>query len=199
MRVTEGLRLCAIVGAFSLFGAGAARAAEVTRFSANGSMATHNSFDGSASLDMSVTRNDKGSSSTTNLFFNKQTCDFSGCSGTFGFGTIPNGDFIIGGGTAKLNTNLAANPGYQVFRYDANGTTPVIGGVITMDWKVIPRQSSSNTGISTFVSGAFSNRFSGTQTSDRATTTGTFFGVPVPKDIAYIGTNKTSQIIINRD
>ena len=88
MRFTEGLRLCAIVGAFSLFGAGAARAAEVTHFSANGNMATHNSFDGSASLDLSVTKDDQGSKSTTNFFFNKQTCDFSGCS-YFGFGPDP--------------------------------------------------------------------------------------------------------------
>ena len=87
-----------------------------------------------------------------------------------------------------------------MFEYDVDGsTTPGIGGVVTIDWKVIPRQSSSNTGHSSFVSGTFSSRFSGSQTSDRATTTGTFFGAPVPKDIAFIGSNKTSQIIINRD
>ena len=63
MRATDGLRLCVMVGAISLYGVGAAHAgAEVTHFSANGNFATHNSFDGTASLDLSVNKNDRGQS-----------------------------------------------------------------------------------------------------------------------------------------
>jgi len=200
------MQLIVVVGAISLWGAGAARAAEVTRFSANGASATLNSFDpitGTA-YDMAVFRNDQGSSATTNFFFNTQICDANGCRGKVGFGPIPNGDFTFGPGAAKLNTNLATNPNYQVFNYvqDASGNytqTATTGGIVTINWTIIPRQSSSFTGVSTFVSGAFSNRFSGEQTSNRATATGTFFGVALPAGGSnLLGTTKQSQMIISR-
>lgn len=207
MKAMRRLGLFTVVGAMSIWAAGAAQAAEVTRFSANGASASHNSFDPATSTayDLSVTKNDQGQSSTTSFFFNKQSCDATTCRGTFGFGTIPNGDFTFGPGAAKLNTNLAANSGYQVFTYVqdfVNNTytqTPTTGGVVVIDWKVIPRQSSSSTGVSTFVSGPFSSRFAGEQSSNRANTTGTLFGVSLPaSSSSLLGTTKQSQIIISR-
>jgi hypothetical protein len=207
MKAMRRLGVLTVVGAMSIWAAGAARAAEVTRFSANGASASHNSFDPATSTayDLAVTRNDQGSTSTTSFFFNKQICDASTCRGTFGFGTIPNGDFTSNPSTAKLNTNLAANPGYQVFNFVqdfANNTytqTPTTGGVVVIDWKVIPRQSNSSTGVSTFVSGGFSTRFTGEQSSNRANTTGTLFGVTLPANSSsLLGTTKQSQIIISR-
>ena len=187
--------------------AGAAQAVEVTRFSANGSSATLNSFDpvtGTA-YDMAVFKNDQGSTSTTNFFFNTQSCDATTCRGKFGFGTIPNGDFTGGPGAGKLNTNLATNASYQVFNYFqdfANNIftqTPTTGGIVTINWTIIPRQSSSSTGVSTFVSGGFSNRVSGESSSNRATATGTFFGVALPAGGSnLLGTTKQSQMIISR-
>ena len=202
MKLTKGLGACAIVGAISLCGAGA----EVVRFTANGAQATHNSFDGTAALDLSVNRNTQGSSTTTFFSFNKQTCGATTCSGTFGFGNIPNGDFNVAGATARLNTNLAANPGFTVFNYtlDLNTgestQTPAIGGIVVIDWSKIPRQSTSSSGTETLVSGGFSTKFTGQRSSDRARSTGTFFGAPIPTDgICFIGTATQSQIIINRN
>jgi len=45
--------------------------------------------------------------------------------------------------------------------------TPTTGGVVVIDWKIIPRQSSSSTGVSTFVAGPFSSRFAGEQSSNQ--------------------------------
>ncbi len=207
MKTMQRLGLFTVAGAISIWAAGTAWAAEVTRFSANGSSATHNSFDPATSTayDLAVFKNDQGQSSTTNFFFNKQICDATSCRGTLGFGTIPNADFTFGPGAAKLNTNLASNPSYQVFNYVqdfVNNTytqTPTTGGVVVIDWKIIPRQSSSFTGVSTFVSGSFSNRFTGEQSSNRANTTGTFFGLQLPtSSSSLLGTTKQSQIIISR-
>jgi hypothetical protein len=206
MRGRIGLGALGFLGALSLLGTGPARAAEVTHFSANGNSASHNSFDGTAALDLSVTRNDSGKSSTTNLFFNKQICDNNGCSGIFGFGTIPNSDLTIGPGAAKLNSNLAAIPGYQVFSYVNDYVnsiftqTPIIGGIITMDWTLIPRESTSFSGTNSFVSGSFSVTQTGSQSANRAKSSGTFFGAPIPTDgIGYLGVNRTSTIQIIRN
>jgi hypothetical protein len=206
MRRRTGFGALGVLGVLSFLGAGPARAAEVTHFSANGSSASHNSFDGTASLDLTVNRNDSGQSSTTNLFFNKQTCDNNGCSGILGFGTIPNGDLTIGGGAAKLNTNLAAIPGYQVFSYvndfvnSVFTQTPITGGIIIIDWKLIPRQSTSSSGTASFVSGAFSVKQTGSQSSDRAKSTGSFFGAPIPTDgFGLFGTTRSSTIQIIRN
>ena len=207
MRMMNGLRSFTVVGAISLLGAGAVRAqTEVTHFKANGATAVHNSFDGTTAYDLSVNRNDSGSSSTTFLSFETQTCnaDFSVCTGIFGFGNIPSGDFNASGGTAGLNTNLATNSGFTVFNYvqDANGfnTTPGFGGIIIINWKKIPRQSSSMTGTQTFVSGGFSNKLTGSQSNDSATSTGTFLGVSLPTNgSGFIGLTKSSQIIIFRN
>jgi hypothetical protein len=209
MRVIRGLGVCAMVATASLFGAGAAHAgAVVAQSKANGAMASHNSFDGTTAYDLGVNRNDTSSGTTTFLSFNTQTCtaDFSVCSGLFGSGNIPNGDFSASTGTASLNTNLATNSGFQVFNYVsdfANGIftqTPAVAGIVIVNWKKIPRQSSSFTGTSTFVSGAFSNKVTGSQTADAATSTGTLFSVPLPANSSsLIGTTRSSQITINRN
>jgi len=209
MRMMNGLRLFTVVGAMSLLSAGAAHAgAEVTRFKANGASASHNSFNGTTGFDLGVNRNDTGSGSTTFLSFNTQTCDanFTICTGVFGFGNIPNGDFSVAGATASLNTNTATNPGFTVFNYVQDNvnntftTTPGVGGIVTLSWKKIPRQSNSSTGTQTFVSGGFSNKFTGTQSSDSATSTGTLLGMPLPTiSSSFVGTTKSSQVIIFRN
>jgi hypothetical protein len=209
MRMMDGLRLFTVVGAMSLLGAGAARAeAEVTHFKANGASASHNSFNGTTAFDLAVNRNDTPSGTTTFFSFNTQTCDaaFTICTGVLGFGNIPNGDFSAGGGAASLNTNLATNPGFTVLNYvqdNVNGTfttTPGVGGIVTINWKKIPRQSNSFTGTSTTVSGGFSTRFTGSQSSDSATTTGTLLGTPLPTiSSSFIGTTKSSQVTISRN
>jgi hypothetical protein len=208
MRTIEALRLGAMVGAICLFGAGAAHAgAVVTQFKANGAMASHNSFDGTTAYDLAVNRNDTGSGTTTFFAFFTQRCDanFTLCTGTFGNGNIPNGDFSASTGTASLNTNLATNSGFQVFNYVQDNvnntftTTPGVGGIVTISWKKIPRQSQSFTGTSTFVFGGFSNKFTGSQSSDSASTTGTLLGVTLPTNSSsFIGSTKSSQIIISR-
>lgn len=209
MRAIEGLRICTVVGAILLFGVGVAQAgAMVTQFRANGATATHNSFDGTTAYDLAVSRNDTSSGKTTFFSFNTQTCDatFTICTGKFGFGNIPNGDFIVGTGAASLNTNLAANSGFQVFTYvqdNSTGTftqTPAVGGLVAINWKKIPRQSQSFTGTSTFVSGGFSTRNTGSQTLDAASTTGTLLGVTLPAfSSSFIGSNNSSQITISRN
>ena len=209
MRMMDGLRLFTVVGAMSLLGAGAAHAAtEVTHFKANGASASHNSSNGTTAFDLAVNRNDTPSGTTTFFSFNTQTCDatFSICTGVLGFGNIPNGDFSAAGGTASLNTNLATNTGFTVLNYvqdNVNGTfttTPGVGGIVTINWKKIPRQSSSFTGTSTFVSGGFSTKQTGSQSSDSATSTGTLLGTPLPTvSSSFIGLTKSSQITISRN
>ena len=209
MRMIDGLRLFTVVGAMSLLGAGAAQAgAEVTRFKANGASASHNSFNGTTAFDLGVNRNDTGSGSTTFLSFRTENCDanFTICTGVLGFGNIPNGDFKVAGATASLNTNTATNPGFTVLNYVndfANGiftTTPGVGDIVTLNWKRIPRQSFSSTRTQTFVSGGFSNKFTGTQSSDSATSTGTLLGMPLPTiSSSFVGTTKSSQVIISRN
>ena len=207
MRIIDGLRLFTVVGAMSLLGAGAAHAgAEVTRFKANGASASHNSSNGTTAFDLGVNRDESGSGTTTFFSFRTETCnaDFTICSGVFGFGNIPNGDFKVAGATTSLNTNLATNPGFTVFNYvNDNGvftTTPGVGGIVTVNWKKIPRQSFSSTGTQTFVSGGFSNKFTGTQSSDSATSTGTLLGMPLPTiSSSFVGTTKSSQVIISRN
>jgi hypothetical protein len=209
MRAMESLRICAMVGAVSLCGAGAARAgAVVTQVKTNGATASHNSFNGTTAFDLGVSRNDASSGSSTFLSFQTQTCaaDFSVCSGIFGFGNIPNGDFSVNGATASLNTNTLTNASFTVFNYvqdNVNGTftqTPGVGGIVTLNWKTIPRQSQSMTGTSTFVFGGFSNKFTGSQDSNSATSTGTLLGTQLPTNSSsFIGTSKTSQIVISRN
>src|SRR6266540_3205558 len=202
MRTTDRITILASVIALSLTVIGAADAAEITRFNANGSSASANGFDGTTFVDLFVTRNEStGQGTTTNLYFNRQSCDVNGsCSGILGYGTIPNADFTPAGGSSKLNTNLAAVPGYQGFSFNSNGQTPISCGVIAIDWKQFPRQSSSSNGQSTFVSGAFSVMFSGSQSSSQARANGSIFATPIPTDsYGLFGQNKTSQLIINRN
>ena len=209
MRAMNGLRICAVAAALSLSGAGVAHAAAtVTQFKANGAMASHNSFDGVTAYDLAVNRNDTGTGTTTFFSFITQTCDanFTVCTGKIGFGNIPNGDFSATSAVASLNTNLATNAGFQLFNYvqdNANGTftqTPTAGGIVTINWNKVPRQSQSFTGTQTLVSGGFSTRLTGTQTSTSARTTGTLLGVALPTTSAsFIGTNSSSQIVIFRN
>jgi hypothetical protein len=209
MKTMDGLRLFTVVGAMSLLGAGAAHAgAEVTHFKANGASASHNSFNGTTAFDLAVNRNDTPSGTTTFLSFTTQTCDatFSICTGVQGFGNIPSGDFSVAGATASLNTNLATNPGFTVLNFvqdNVNGTfttTPGVGGIVTVNWKKIPRQSNSSTGTQTLVSGGFSTKLTGSQSSDSATSTGTLLGTPLPtSSSSFIGTTKSSQVIISRN
>ena len=210
MRMMEGLRICAAVGAIALCGAGAAHAAGVvTQFKANGGMATHNSFDGTTGYDLAVNRNDTASGRTTFFSFFTQTCDatFTICTGKLGFGNIPNADFNVSTGSASLNTNLSTNSGFQTFTYvqdNSAGTfteTPVVStGIVSINWRKDPRQSQSFTGVQTFVSGGFSNKITGSQTTTSATTTGSLLGVTLPAiSSSFVGTNTSSQIIISHN
>jgi len=208
MRFTEGLRVCAMVATVSLVGAGVAHAgATVTSFKSNGANASVNSFNGSTAFDIGVSTNTQPSSGTTTfLSFNLQTCDFTtfSCSGTFGFGSIPNADFSVNGANATLNTNTATNPNFTVFNYvqDSNGNftqSPGVGGIVTISWKKDQRQSTSFKGISTTVSGAFSDSVNGSQNSDSAPANGSVLGTPLPANSAgFIGTASQKQTIISR-
>jgi hypothetical protein len=205
MRITH-LKQVAIVGAVSMLALGAAHAAEVARFSANGSFASVNTFDGSGFLDLGVSRNDQGPSQTTFLSFVKGTCDANGCTGIRGFGTIPHVDLAMGIGSAHLNTNLAAVPGFTVFSFVedfVNGTftqTPITGGVVAINWLISARNKSSRTGQESLSVGGFSVHFNGQSTSNRATATGTVLGAPVaPGGSSFVGNNKTATITIFRD
>jgi hypothetical protein len=204
MGIVKGLCLSALLGIIGLSGARTAAAAEVTHFGANGDFATVNSFD-AVPLDLSVTKNSNGNNASTNLFFNRSTCDDNGCSGIFGFGSIPNGDFTAGPGSARLNTNLAANPGFSVFSYVndyVNGTftqTPITGGIVAIDWKSIPRNSTKQTGESTITSNGFSIHTSGSSSFVRANATGSFFGIPLSgAGQNAIGTNNSRTMVISR-
>jgi hypothetical protein len=202
--VVKGLSRVALIGAFALVGARAASAAEVTHFGANGDMATVNTFD-NPPLDLSVTRDDNGKNATTNLFFNQSICDDFGCSGIFGFGTIPNGDFSAGPGSARLNTNLASNPSFTAFSFvfdfttGTNTQTPITAGIVMIDWKSVPHNSSKQTGESTTTSNGFSTHTSGSSSFVRATATGSFFGVPIGVGSDSIGTNNSRTIVISHD
>jgi hypothetical protein len=195
------------VAAISLLGAGAAHAgAQVARFKASGASASHNSFDGTTAYDLGVNVNSQGANTQTFLSFNTQTCnaDFSVCTGIFGFGTIPNGDFKVNGANATLNTNTATNPNFTVFNYvqDANGfnTTPGVGGIVAISWKKDQRQSTSFKGVSTLVSGGFSHKNTGEQNSDSAPSTGTLLGIPLPANqSSFVGTSKLTDVVISRN
>jgi len=193
MRAMESLRVCAAVATISLLGAGVAHAtgAEVTRFKSNGANASHNSFDGKTAYDLGVSTNTQASSGTTTfLSFDTQTCasDFSVCSGIFGFGNIPNADFSVNGANATLNTNTNTNSNFTVFNYVQDNVN-----------NTFTQTPASFKGVSTTVSGAFSNSFTGEQASDSATATGTLLSVPLPAmQSSFIGTMKSSQTIINR-
>jgi hypothetical protein len=212
MRVMDVMRICAVVGAVSLCGAGTARGASVVlaHIKANGATASHNSFDPASGIayDFTVTTNTDSSGTTTFFSFFTQKCDstFTICTGTFGNGGIPNGDFKSSPGTASLNTNLLTNSGFQVFNYiqdNSQGTfttSPGTGGLVNVAWKKIPRESQSSTGTSTFVFGPFSNKSTGSQTFDFASSSGTLLGATLPTNgSGFIGQNKTSDIIINRN
>ena len=204
MTAGKRLGLGVVVAAVALLGARAAGAANVTQFKSSGSTAVANTFD-AVPLDLAVDVNGNGSNATTNLFFNKETCDDNGCSGIFGFGTIPNGDFSGGTGSSKLNTNLATNSSYSVFSFTidfntGNSTqTQITGGIIHIDWKAIPRNSTHQSGESTVTSGAFSVHRSGSSDFVQATATGTFFGVPIGPGQNSIGTSKSMSVTITRD
>lgn len=205
MRVTEGLRFVSMVSAISLLGAGAAHAQkEITRFKANGANASHNSFDGTTAYDLNVTRNESSSGTTTFFAFQTQTCnaDFSVCTGMFGNGNIPNGDFNVNESVASLNTNLATNSGFQVFNYvqDSSGfnTTPGVGGIVNISWKKTPRMSTSFKGTSEFISGGFSSKSTGENSSNSATSTGTLLGIQLPSvSSSFIGMSKNVLTIIS--
>lgn len=85
----------------------------------------------------------------------------------------------------------AADAATVVTQFKANGASAS---------KKIPRQSQSFTGTSTFVFGGFSNKLTGSQDSDSANTTGTLNGATLPTNSSsFIGSTKTSQIIISRN
>jgi hypothetical protein len=206
MRINHRPKHVIITAVLSLLAGGAARAGEVTHFSANGSFASVNTFDGTASLDLFVSRNDLGSSATTNLFFNRQTCGATSCSGILGFGVIPNINFSVGAGNARLNTNLATVSGFTVFSYfldfstGQSTQTPIAGSVVTIDWHLMPRNSTTRNGSESVTSGGYSLRYFGQQTAYRATATGTCFGTAVaPGGSNLVGSNKTATITITRD
>jgi hypothetical protein len=212
MRVMDGMRICAVVGAVSLGGVGAAHGASVVlaNIKVNGATASNNSFDPGSGIayDFTVSRNDTSSGTTTFFSFFTQKCDatFTICTGSFGNGFIPNGDFSASTGTASLNTNLLTNSGFPVFNYiqdNSQGTfttSPGTGGLVNVTWKKIPRESQSMVGTQTFVFGPFSNKITGTQSFDNATPSGTFLGATLPANgFGFIGQNKSSQIIINRN
>lgn len=207
MRVTEGLRLSAMVATISLLGAGVAHAgAQVAHFKSNGGNAAHNSFDGTTAFDMNVQMNVQSSGTTTFLAYDTQTCnsDFSVCTGVFGSGMIPNSDFTMNGANAALNTNTASNPNFTVINFvsDSTGfhTSPGVGGILNISWRMDHLTSSSFTGTSVFTSGGFSHKNTGTQSFASAKATGTFLGVPLPTLFANssIGTSKSTDSVINR-
>jgi hypothetical protein len=207
MRVIAGIRLFVVAGILSLSLAGAASAAEVTRFKANGNTASSNSNDGTFVLDFSVQRNDTNSSKPeTNFFFNRSTCDSNGCSGTFGFGTIPNSDFNAGAHNAKLNTNLAAVPGYQAFSFtqdfntgESTQTAITPPGPIIVDWKQIKNNSTKTTGTTVIKSGNLTVRTTGTQFTTSATVTGSFAGSPITGSVGNLGQNTNVNVTIVRE
>ena len=208
MRITARLRLFTMVGALLLLGGAARAQVEMTHFKASGARASLNSFNGTTAYDLSVNRDDSGTTLTTFLSFVTQQCDatFTVCSGVFGSGNIPNSDFNASTGTANLNTNLATNPGFQLINYvqdNANGTftsSPAVRGIVNVNWKKVPRQSSSMTGTQTLVSGGFSTKFTGTQTSDSATATGTVLSAPLPAPSSgLISLAKSSAMVITRN
>jgi hypothetical protein len=206
MGVIDGLKLFAVVGVISL-GAGTANAKDVARFKANGNTASSNSNDGTYILDFTVTRDDTNQTKpVTNFFFNRSTCDANGCQGTFGFGTIPNADFQANARNARLNTNLAANPGFQAFAFtnDFNTgestQTPITPpGVVIADWSQIPRNSTKNTGTTVIKAGSVTTRTTGTTFSTRADVVGSFAGAPLTGSTGNLGSNTNVNITIIRD
>ena len=206
MRVTESLRLCAMVATVSLLGAGVAHAgAQVAHFKSNGANASHNSFNGTTAFDLNVTVNTSGNTTSTFFAFETQTCnsDFSVCTGIFGNGNIPNSDFTVNGENANLNTSTATNPNFTVFTYiqDANGfnTTPAPGGIVTISWKKNHQTSQSFKGTSEFIAAGFSHKNIGETASDSATATGTLLGMPLPStQSSFIGTSKSTDTVISR-
>ena len=208
MRVTEGLRLSAMVATISLLGSGAAHAqgAQVSHNKSNGGNAFHNSFDGTTAYDLNASVNTSGNSTSTFLAYDTQTCnsDFSVCTGIFGSGNIPNSDFSINGANATLNTNTATNPNFTVINFvqDATGfhTSPGVGGIVNISWRIDHLTSSSFTGTSTFSGGGFTHRSTGSQSFNSAKSTGTFLGVTLPTvSSSSIGTTSNMDTVIIRN
>jgi len=206
MRVTEGLRLSAMVATISLLGAGVAHAgAQVAHFKSNGANASHNSFNGTTAFDFNASVNTSGNTTTTFLAYDTQTCnaDFSVCSGVFGSGNIPNADFKVSGANATLNTNTATNPNFTVINFvsDSTGfnTTPGVGGILNVSWQMNHQTATFFKGTSTFTGGGFSHTNIGENSFDSATATGTFLGMPLPtQQSSAIGSSKSTDTVINR-
>jgi hypothetical protein len=190
---------------FALLGSRAVAApGNVTTEKANGDTVIVNTFD-AVPLDLTVDRNGTGSKAVTQMFFNQSTCDDTGCRGIFGFGTIPNSDLSVGPGAAHLNTNLASNPSFTAFSFvndfvnNIFTQTPITGGMIQIDWKAIPHNSTKQSGQSTVSANGFSIHRSGNSIFNSATATGTFFGAPIGPGQNAIGTSNSMTILIQHD
>jgi hypothetical protein len=207
MRVIAGLRLFTVAGILSLSFAGAANAADITKFRAEGNLATSNSNDGTYDLALAVVEDDTNSSEpVTNLFFNRSACDANGCSGTFGFGTIPSSDFNASSHHAKLNTNLAAVAGFQEFSFsidfntgESTQTAITPTGVIMMDWTQVPNNSTKTTGTTTVKTATLSIRSTGTSFTTRAKVRGSFVGSPITDSNGNLGSSRQGNMTIIRD
>jgi hypothetical protein len=163
-----------------------------------------NTFD-AVPLDLSVDRDGTGNDAVTQLFFNQSICDDTGCRGIFGFGTIPKTDFSVGPGAAHLNTNTASNPSFVAFSFVNDFVnqiftqTPITGGIIQIDWKAIPRNTTKQSGESTFSANGFSVHRTGSSIVNTATATGSLFGVPFGPGQNFIGTTKSMTITFSHD
>lgn len=206
MRIMNGLKLFAGIGALSFAVAGTAHAKDVTKFKINGNSASVNANDGTYSLDMNVTRDDTSNTSpVTNLFFFRTTCDTNGCTGTRGFGQIPSSEFKPEMKSAKLNVNLASIPGFQMFSFnnpfigDPTETPITPTGVIIVEWKQVARDSQKFVGTTTIKNGQITQRFSGTTYSTRASITGSFAGSPIVNATGFINSNENVNVEIIHD
>jgi len=213
MGVIDGLKWFAVAGVVSLSVGGVANAKEVTKFKANGGVATHFSADGSTTLNFAATRDDTNATKpVTNFNFQRQTCDFSTniCTGIQGFGQIPNSDFKIENKNARLNVNLAAVSGYTAFSFVRDNNTgeqtntPITPPSVNVEWKqhtgaALIQIKTSGTQI--IKVGSTTTKQVGTTFFTKASVSGSFAGVPLVDAGSdnNIGNNENVSITITTD
>ena len=173
-----------------------AAGAEVLRFRSKGPTATlffaSEEADGAVLFgDLQVDRAKSQGQQETFLFYIVQRCDPSGecVSVAEGAGLIPNGDFVVGRGEARLHTNISRdNSNFQLI----TGS----GGQLSLQWKGTSAFTTNfHNQARTRSSGFGIEHFQSAGTFSSALAEGMVFGIGV-NTFGQLGTMRTGVVII---
>jgi hypothetical protein len=194
----------------TLAAAPAPRAAEVSRFKANGEFVELSDVvitrdSGSARISVYAARNRTSSETTTFLSFSILSCASgpASCITVFGYGNIPNTGFRLSGKTAYLETDAVQNPGLTVEAWkqgpDGPSHAPLSGLPIALTWKqseeAAPLKEARTTALSNAVLSAV-----GQSEAAPAKASGSIFGIALPETtLGSLGKNTGNLVSISRN